>query len=132
KSERDLEVNSGEFVSVFIINGSPQERHKKVEDIIQVEHDPDIVLCSVQYKKDALNTLRYFNDKGYFIYLHWLNPGYHDSYSYDDINGLVPKIMEMNSMVGKRNGKVNVDKRVKELKDFIYQWAREKSLLKIS
>ncbi|MBM6617280.1 hypothetical protein [Bacillus suaedaesalsae] len=130
RSERKLEVGpNGEFTDVFLINGSPQERGKTVEEIIQVDYLPEIVLCSIQFKKDALNTLRYFQKNNYFIYLHWLNPGYNDSYEYPDSENLIHEFLKMDSLVGKRNGKINADQRVEELKNYIYEWSKRKGSL---
>ncbi|USK35049.1 hypothetical protein LIT25_06855 [Bacillus sp. F19] len=130
KSERDLKLQTGAFTKVFLINGSSQEREKKVEDIIQVGYDPNIVLCSIQYKKSAIDTLKFFANKDYFIYLHWLNPGYNDSYEYDEYLGLIQEVMKMNSMIGKRDGKCSANIRVKEIKDYIYDWSNRYGLIK--
>lgn len=131
KSERKLEVGpNGEYTNVFLINGSPQERGKMVEEIIQVNYNPEIVLCSIQFKQDALNTLKYFLENDYFIYLHWLNPGFNDSYEYPDSENLIYKILKMDSLVGMRNGKLNANDRVEEIKNYIYHWSKRKGLLK--
>ncbi|OIJ14883.1 hypothetical protein BKP35_05460 [Anaerobacillus arseniciselenatis] len=131
KSLRSLQVGpNGEYTDVFLINGSPQERGRTVDEIIQVNCDPEIILCSIQFKKDAINTLKYFQDKNYFIYLHWLNPGYNDSYEYPDSESIIPEILKMESVIGKRNGKVNADKRVLEIRNYIYDWATRNELLK--
>ena len=130
KSLRDLRFTDKEFAKVFLINGSPQERKKAVEEIIQVGFDPAIVLCSIQYSDGAMDTLRYFAKKDYFIYLHWLNPGYKDTQSYNDHRKLIPQILEMNSMVGKRNGKDDEAERVEELTNYIYGWSKRNGLLK--
>lgn len=106
KSERDLELHSGEFTKVFLINGSPQEREKKVEDIIQVGYDPNI------------------------FYLHWLNPGYNDSSEYNDFLGLIPEVMKMNSLVGQRDGKCSASGRVEEIRSYIYNWSNKFGLIK--
>lgn len=129
KTFRELRVTDKEYTQVFLINGSPQERKKSAEEIIQVP-DPQIVLCSIQYSDDAINTLKYFAKRDYFIYLHWLNPGYKDTQSYNDHRKLIPQIFELNSMVGKRNGKDNEAERVEELTNYIYDWSKRNGLLK--
>ncbi|WHY84641.1 hypothetical protein QNH39_18560 [Neobacillus novalis] len=132
KSERRLEVGQNcEYTNVFLINGSPQERGKKVEEIIQVNYNPEIVLCSIQFKKEALNTLKYFHENDYYIYLHWLNPGYNDTYEYPDSENIIGDILKMDSLVGKRNGKTNSDARVEEIKNYIYDWSKRNRLLKV-
>lgn len=130
KSLRSLQVGpNGEYTDVFLINGSPQERGKSVEEIIQVDCEPSIVLCSIQFKRDALNTLKYFQKKNYFIYLHWLNPGFNDSYEYPDSEGIIPEILKMDSIIGKRNGKISSNERVLEIQNYIYDWAKRRGLL---
>ncbi|WP_153464081.1 hypothetical protein ACJA3J_02445 [Halobacillus sp. SY10] len=130
KSERKLCVGpSGERTGVFLINGSPQERGKSVEEIIQVNYSPKIVLCSIQFKKDALNTLKYFQDNEYSIYLHWLNPGFKDPYEYIDSENIIHEILNMKALVGKRDGKCNAEGRVKEIRNYIYSWARTNGCL---
>ena len=121
---------NGEYTEVFLINGSPQERGKTVEEIIQVDCEPEIVLCSIQFKQDALNTLRYFENNNYFIYIHWLNPGFNDSYEYSDSESIISEILKTNSVVGKRNGKINADERVLEIHNYIYDWAKRNGILK--
>ncbi|MFY0803585.1 hypothetical protein [Peribacillus frigoritolerans] len=131
KSERILKIGPNEYTNVFLINGSPQERGKLVEDIIQVNYNPEIVLCSVQFKKDALNTLKYFHENDYYIYLHWLNPGFNDTYEYPDSESIIQEVMKMDSLVGKRNGKIIANTRVEEIKNFIYDWSKRNGLLKV-
>lgn len=130
KSLRSLQIGpNGEYTNVFLINGSPQERGKAVEEIIQVDYEPEIVLCSIQFKQDALDTLNHFKNNNYFIYLHWLNPGFNDSYEYPDSEGIIPEILKMGSIIGKRNGKINADDRVLEIQNFIFDWANRNGLL---
>ncbi|WP_438298444.1 hypothetical protein [Sporosarcina sp. FA15] len=132
KSERILKVGpNNEYTNVFLINGSPQERGKRVEDIIQLNYNPEIALCSIQFKKDALNTLKYFHDNDYHIYLHWLNPGYHDSYEYPDSENIIQEIMKMDSLIGKRSGKTIASLRVEEIKNYLYDWSKRNGLLKL-
>jgi hypothetical protein len=130
KSLKDLKFTDEEFTKVFLINGSPQERKKAVDEIIQVDFDPAIVLCSIQYTDDAINILKHFAQNGYFIYLHWLNPGYSDDQTYTDHRKLLPQIFALNSMLGQRNGEVDETKRVEELKDYIYDWSKRNGLIR--
>lgn len=131
KSLRDLHFNDQEYTEVFLINGSPQERQRAVEEIIQVGFDPEIVLCSLQYTDDAKKSLEYFEQKGYFIYLHWLNPGFHDKSSYVDHLNLIPTTLTNTSLVGQRNGKTAPASRVEEIQQYIYNWTKKKQLIKI-
>ncbi|MEF3311473.1 hypothetical protein PV433_21565 [Paenibacillus sp. GYB004] len=131
KSLRQLHFNDQEYTNVFLINGSPQERQRNVEEIIQVGYDPEIVLCSLQYTDDAINSLKYFAEKDYFIYLHWLNPGYNDQASYVDRLNLIPMLLTYNSLVGQRDGKIDPITRMEEIKEYIYNWAKKNQLIKM-
>lgn len=127
---RFLNLSENEYVSVFLISGSPEERGIDVEDIITVEN-PRIVLCSFQYVEKAKNNLKYFMNKDYFIFAQWLNPGYKDSDFIDDSLNFVDYIIfqKTDSLFGLRNGKVSAKSRVQEIKDFIYGWAKSRNLL---
>ena len=48
KRERQLQLSKTEWISVFLISGSPEERGAYVGDIIG-NASPQIVLCSMQY-----------------------------------------------------------------------------------
>ena len=77
KKERRLYFNDCEYVKVFLVSGSPEERETYVGELITAE-EPKIILCSTQYRESVKTTFRYFIEKGYFIFVHWLNPGYSD------------------------------------------------------
>ncbi|WP_145141261.1 hypothetical protein [Paenibacillus sp. Y412MC10] len=131
KSLRHLYFNHREYTDVFLINGSPQERRRDVEEIIQVGYDPRIVLCSLQYTDEVKDSFKYFTQKGYFIYLHWLNPGYKDQSSYGDSLNLIPILLTYNSLVGQRSGKIDPTTRTEEIKEYIYNWAKKNQLIKL-
>jgi len=132
KNLRKLFLNEKEFVDVFLVNGSPAERHKYVGDIITVD-EPKIILCSLLYTKEVIETLDYFIEHGYYLYIHWLSPGYKEEvepplfYSI----GIINRLLANNSIVGIRNAKENTKERVQELKDFIYGWAKSRNQIKI-
>lgn len=131
KNLRRLYLNDTEYVNVFLINRAAELRHKSISQIITVEK-PRIILCSLQYVKEVRKTINYFERNNYFLYLHWLNPGFndeHDSplfYNYGIINNIMEK---EKSMVGVRNGKLDVSNRAIELKNFIYGWAKGQDLI---
>jgi hypothetical protein len=125
---RKLFLKEKEYVEVFLVSASPEERKKKIEKIITV-HDPRIVLCSMQYREDVFGTINYFTERDYFLFMHWLNPGYTDDSPVEDRLGLVDKILEEESLLGVRNGQIVVDNRVNEIRDFIYGWAKMRDLL---
>ncbi len=131
KNLRRLYLNEFEYVNVFLINGSAEIRKKNVAQIITVDK-PRIILCSLQYVKGVTKTINYFEKNNFFLYLHWLNPGYndeHDSPLFFHL-GIINKIMaKERSMVGVRNAKLDVSIRVKEICDFIYGWAKGNDLL---
>ena len=125
-----LYFNEYEYVEVFLISGSPEERRIYVEDIITIEK-PHIVLCSMQYTPSVIETIKWFADNGYFLFIHWLNPGYSDKDKKEDHLNILKIIMEYDSLAGIRNGKTNAEERVQEMRDFIYGWAKHRGLLKI-
>ena len=127
---RELHLNESEYVNVFLVSGSPEERGEYVEDIITVD-DPRIVLCSVQYREDATETLNYFFNEGYSIYIHWLNPGFSDDpIIHYDSHGIVPYLLSKNAMFGIRDGQKDATDRVNEVKDCIFGWAKSRNLIK--
>jgi hypothetical protein len=136
-NERELWLSPKERVSVFLINGSPGERDKDVKDILNPSgcdkfESPRIVLCSMQYPCDIKGTtLQYFIKQEYYLFIHWLNPGYHDPQKYNDDFGCIPYILqENNSLIGIRDGKTSPTSRVNEIREFIRGWASIRDLLK--
>lgn len=129
KEERFLYFNDCEYVKVFLVSGSPEERETYVGELITVD-EPRIVLCSTQYRDDVKNSYEYFIQKGYFIFVHWLNPGYSDQgvTAYDAL-GLVSWLLSKKSLVGIRSGELAANSRVEEIKQFIYGWAKAKNLV---
>ncbi|MFN6087414.1 MAG: hypothetical protein ACK47E_01565 [Cyclobacteriaceae bacterium] len=126
-----LYLTADEYVDVFLVSGSPEERETYVGDIIGTQR-PRIVLCSMQYRHDVTTTINFFIENSYFIFCHWLNPGYSDqsnSKVYDEL-GLVNYILSKDSVIGIRNGKTDPNERVRELKDYIYGWAKSRGLIK--
>ena len=131
KKLRKLYLNKDEYVDVFLVNGSPGERKKYVGDIITV-NEPKIILCSLQYTIEVIETIDYFISHGYYLYIHWLNPGFKEAvepplfYSI----GIINRLLAHNSIVGVRNAKINTESRIQELKDFVYGWAKSRDQLK--
>lgn len=126
---RRLYLRGDEYVEVFLVSGSPEERKIYVGELITV-NNPRIVLCSMQYREDVFETIDYFTERNYYLYVHWLNPGYSDASFIQDSLGIVPRILAMESVLGIRNGQIDYGSRVKEIRDFIYGWARMRNLLK--
>src|SRR5216683_5668480 len=89
---RRLYVTDTEYVEVFLVSGSAEERQLYVGDIIG-SLAPRIVLCSMQYREGVDATIQYFLEHGYLPYVHWLNPGFNDvSGAVSDTLGVVPLI----------------------------------------
>ena len=74
---RKLFLNSKEFVEVFLVSGSPEERDLYVGDIVG-NLKPRIILCSMQYRQDVIITIDFFLKNDYAIYCQWFNPGFSD------------------------------------------------------
>jgi len=85
----------------------------------------------MQYTQKVIKTIRWFADNDYFFFIHWLNPGYGDKDREEDHLNILKIIMEYDSLVGIRNGKINAEERVQEMRDFIYGWAKSRGLIKI-
>jgi len=133
KKLRRLYLNEIEYVNVFLVSGSPEERNKYVGEIITVR-EPLIVLCAMQYRKDVVQTIDYFTERDYQIYCHWLNPGFSDQNAEPmlDTLGILNYLIGLQCSIGVRNGKVNLTDRVQELREYIYGWAKYKGLLLIN
>lgn len=129
KDERRLYFNECKYVNVFLVSGSPEEREIYVGDIVTAQN-PKIVLCSAQYREDVTETFKYFLENSYFIFTHWLNPGYSDYDTlYFDYLGIFNWLLSQQSIVGIRSGKISAESRVREIKEYIYGWANARNLI---
>jgi hypothetical protein len=127
---RRLYLNSNEYVEVFLISGSPEERDKYVGDIVG-EKSPRIILCSMQYRHDVISTIDYFLNNNYTIYCQWINPGYSDDSNFQmfDILGVYNYLASKLSTISIQSGKSNLNSRVQLIKEHIYGWAKYKDLI---
>lgn len=99
QNARQLELRPHECVEVFLISGSPEERHLYAEDVL-MNQSARIILCSIQYVKDAADTIEYIEDHGFWTYVQWLSPGYSDADTqYWDYLGLVHRLMPIGATV---------------------------------
>lgn len=130
KKLRKLYLTDDEYVDVFLVSGSPEEREVDVREIINTKSKPQIVLCSMQYRKEAIKKIRWFTRSQYFLFVHWLNPGYNDSSIVEDTLNLKEEILTSESLFGIRNGKISPRNRLIEMRDFIYGWASSRNLLR--
>lgn len=119
---RQLFLSNTEYVDAFLVSGSPEERHTYVGDIIG-EQSPSLVLSSMQYHADVTQTIDYFLENGYSLFVLWLNPGYSDSGQVPDTLGLMPYLLYRGAAVCIRNGQMKPKDRVKELREYVYGWA---------
>ena len=131
KKVRQLELRPGESVEVFLINGSPEERGLPVGDILTADNCR-IVLCSMQYRHDVRDTLGYFIDRGYSLYIQWLNPGYRDPDTVQDDLELRDEILSAKSTFSIRDGRINAVPRVSDIRALIYGWAVFRDLINSS
>src|SRR4051812_18067671 len=69
---RRLFLTESEWVDAFLVSGSPEERHTYVGEIIG-EQSPSLVLCSMQYRADVTQTIDYFLENEYALFVQWLN-----------------------------------------------------------
>lgn len=128
KQSRSLALRPGECVEVFLVSGSFEERNLYAGDVLE-DQSSRVVLCSIQYTEDVAKTLDYVKEKGFDIYVHWLNPGYSDPGENWDRLGLVNRILDAPSVLAVRSGKVSPAGRVQELREFIYGWAVYRGLI---
>lgn len=125
--ERKMEIVDI-IVKLFLVSGSSEERNLYIDKIITVKN-PRIVLCSVQDIPEARRTFRYFADRGYFNYIHWLNPGYRQDIKSDKIvSGLLECLPKNSFIFYEKDGNKNPAERVNEMKDFIYSWVKRKRI----
>lgn len=122
KYERRLYLNSAQYVDVFLVSGSPEEREEYVGEIITV-HRPRIVLCSTQYIDSVRETYDFFFTNGYQVHVQWLNPGYKDAERYDDTLDLLPYLLRKGATVQMRDGQLEPAPRVHALVQQILGWA---------
>jgi hypothetical protein len=124
---RQLALTDELSIPVFLVSGSPQERHQYVGDIIS-DADPRVVLCSLQYTEEARESVRFFLDNGFQLYMQWLNPGYSDSQPEPDALGFLPFLLHAGATVSIRDGRQAADSRVREIREFLIGWASNRRL----
>ncbi|HEU5415534.1 MAG TPA: hypothetical protein VFW31_17335 [Candidatus Angelobacter sp.] len=122
-----LELRTGEFVDVFLVSGSPEERRIYAGKILE-KQTCRIVLCSMQYVPAVQQTLNYVFSKKFMIYLQWLNPGFSDPGETWDGLGIINHVLAQNGVAAIRDGH-HVTKRVREIRDFLYGWASSRRLI---
>lgn len=125
---RSLELRPGKCVNVFLVSGSFEERGLYAGDVLDNQNSK-VVLCSIQYTKEVNKTFEYVKEKGFDIYIHWLNPGFNDKGENWDRLGLINQILDAPSVLAIRSGKDDPSNRVQEIREFIYGWALYRDLI---
>lgn len=123
KHIRELTVFDKE-IPIFLINGSPLERRTDLQYILP-DSDPQIVLCSFLYHKKVKDNFNYFIERGYEIYIQWLNPGFsdkNDKVLFYNV-GIVNYLLSHGATVSVKSGKINPEKRVDEIRRHLYAWS---------
>lgn len=127
---RRLYLTETEYIEVFLIGGSSEERGLHIGEIVG-NQSPRIVLCSMQYGPAVSTTIDFFQERDYSFYIQWLNPGFHDQgeMGYFDYLGLMHRLLSLDSIVSIRNAKTNITSRVAEISEYLYSWAKFRNLL---
>lgn len=131
KKLRRLYFNDTEYVSVFLLSRSPGKRRQAVSKILGKER-PDIVLSSLQYQHSLLDTLKFFRQNNYAMYIQWLNPGYEDANEFPLFYDLemINRILSDAAYLSVRNGKKEAEPRAEAILDFLYGWAGRRGLIR--
>ena len=127
KKPRKLWFHSSEWAEVFLVSGSAQERGMRIGQIVKKPF-PRILLCSVQYKHDAHETFAFLQHSGYTLCVTRLNPGYKEDPA-PDAFGLAQSLTEQGATFRVRSGNADPAIRAQEMLEFIYGWARSRSLV---
>lgn len=127
---RRLYLNQNEYVEVFLVSGSPEERETYVGDIVG-DQRPRIILCSMQYRQDVTTTIDFFLENNYSLYCQWINPGYSDPQDIQmfDRLGILNYLVANNSTITIQDGKKGLNGRVQLIREFIYGWAKYRNLI---
>jgi len=128
KYQRHLYLNKAEWVDVFLVSGSAEERETPINKILPKQLPP-IVLCSMQYRADVAQTIDFFVAQQYDICVYWLNPGYHDDSQYSDELEITGYLLKKGAVIAQRSGKGSLSSRSLEIKQYIYGWAKVRNLI---
>jgi hypothetical protein len=130
KSSRMLELRPGECVEVFLISGSNEERKQYAGSVLRNQR-ARIVLCSMQYTETVLRTIQYCENQEFWMYVQWLNPGRRDlNQQYSDYLGIADRLLYTSqATLCARSGKGNAARRIQEIREFIYGWAKYRNLI---
>ena len=124
---RELALTPDSSIPVFLVSGSPEERQLYVGDIIS-NVNPRVVLCSLQYAEGGRDSIRFFIDNGYRLFVQWLNPGYSDEGLLPDSLGFLPYLLYNGAVVSVRDGSREPEDRVDEIREYLIGWAAHRRL----
>lgn len=125
---RELALSADLSIPVFLVSGSPEERKLYVGDIIN-DANPRVVLCSLQYTEGGRESIQFFVDNGYRLFVQWLNPGHSDQGLLPDSLGHLPFLLYNGAVVSIRDGKQDPSQRVREIRDYLIGWASSRRRL---
>ena len=130
QKSRKLWLSAAEWIEVFLVSGSPEERETFIGEILPTlpENGATVVLCSMQYRADVTGTLDFFINNGFQTKVIWLNPGY-GSPEYTDELQLVPYLIENGAWVVRRDANFNLGIRCQEIREILYGWGWARGLL---
>ncbi len=128
KHERKLYLNTSQWVKVFLVSGSPEERNMPIGTMLGGKL-PQIVLCSTQYRSTVRATYGHFFRNDYEVFTQWLNPGHGEAAKYSDSLGLGGYLLDNGVTLQVRDGRVDPAGRVRELRQFILGWATYRGLV---
>jgi hypothetical protein len=125
---RRLKLSRSECVEVFLISGSNEERRQYAGTVLRTVK-ARIILCSVQYVEEARDTFEYAFSNDFDVYVQWLNPGYNQTTAYFDALGFADQLLASGATLAIRSGNRNANSRVREIKEFIFGWAKTRNLI---
>ncbi len=129
KHPRPLYLNKAQWVEVFVVSGSAEEREIDI-DVVIPDPLPRIVLCSTQYRSSVTTTFDYFFARDFEVFVQWLNPGYNDAGTYPDTLGLRDHLLNKGATLQMRDGKAPLPPRLTDLRQCILGWATHRDLVK--
>lgn len=124
---RELALTTDLTIPVFLVSGSPEERQLYVGDIIS-DANPRVVLCSLQYTEGGRDSIQFFVDNGYRLFVQWLNPGHSDKGLLPDSLGFLPFLLYNGAVVSIRDGQQEPYQRVREIRDYLIGWVSSRRL----
>jgi hypothetical protein len=124
---RTLTLYDGECVEVFVISGSPEERHLYAGDIPKKTGMPHRALFALIHRGGTSDAR--FRDRGGLRYLRaMVKPRPNDAGENNDQLGLMPWLLGHGATVAMRDGQVPPGSRTEEIRQFIHSWAKAHGL----